>query len=235
MPLTPELLLLEVEDLLRTMPARAGFGVHVSDDHLSWLGRAEAVVTAWNSAQAIFFQSDIKRAHSPHQWEVDAAIPGIIRYLHRVRHDLRMKISGPLAVPISQGKVFDYFDEVRKVIELAKDDILFVDPYLDADFVPRYLPHVPPDVPIRLMGRERMATLRPAVDLYQQQTGVRVDLRSASGFHDRFIFVDRTICYSSGASFSDGGRKTPTTLMQVTDACQAVMAMYEEKWATARN
>ena len=56
--------------------------------------------------------------------------------LHEARHDLRMETVGPVSVPLAHGQVFDYFDEVRKVIEMAKQDLLFVDPYLDAEFVP---------------------------------------------------------------------------------------------------
>lgn len=34
---------------------------------------------------------------------------------------------GPLSVVVQQGQVFDYFDEVRKVIEPARSDLFFVD------------------------------------------------------------------------------------------------------------
>jgi hypothetical protein len=44
--------------------------------------------------------------------------------------------------PEGQGLVFDYFDGIRKQIELAKTELFFVDPYLDSDFVSRYLPQV---------------------------------------------------------------------------------------------
>ena len=46
----------------------------------------------------------------------------------------------PLSVVVQKGQVFDYYDEVRKVIEPARTDVFFVDPYLAADFVSRYLP-----------------------------------------------------------------------------------------------
>jgi hypothetical protein len=61
--------------------------------------------------------------------------------LHQARADLRMDV-GPLSVVIDKGQVFDYFDELRKVIEPARSDLFCVDPYLDAEFVSHYLPHV---------------------------------------------------------------------------------------------
>ena len=62
--------------------------------------------------------------------------------LHQARHDLRMKTVGPLSVQIPDGKPFDYFDEIRKITQMASSDLLFVDPYLDAEFVSRYLPQI---------------------------------------------------------------------------------------------
>lgn len=227
---TPEQLLMEVEDLLRTMPDRDGFGANGSDAHFAWLGRAEAVVAGWNPLQVVIFRTDSQRANSRDAREVERAMPVIITWLHRVRHDLRMKTTGPQAVAVGQGNVFDYFDEVRKIIEQAKVDIMFVDPYLDAEFVPRYLPHVAKDITIRLMARERMAVLLPAVDLFRQQSGMKIDVRSVSGFHDRLIFVDHDACYFSGASFSDGAKRTPTTLTNIEDARADMQAIYEEKW-----
>jgi hypothetical protein len=153
--------------------------------------------------------------------------------LHQAGHELRLITVGPLTVAVAQGGVFDYFDEVRKVIESAKIDLLFVDPYLDAEFVSRYLPHITQGVSVRLMGRERMTTLAPAVELLRQQTGLAIEVRSAIGFHDRYVFVDRQSCYQSGASFKDGAKKAPTTLTQIQDAFAGVSSTYENLWASA--
>jgi hypothetical protein len=94
---------------------------------------------------------------------------------------------------------------------VAKSELLFIDPYLDAEFVSRYLAHVSQGVTVRLLARERLPTLLPAVAMLRQQNGLTVAVRSASGFHDRYVFVDRTICYQCGASFKDGAKKAPTT------------------------
>jgi hypothetical protein len=145
-----------------------------------------------------------------------------------------MKTVGPVNAAIGHGQVFDYFDEVRRIIEPAKQDLLFVDPYLDAEFVARYLPHVTKGVPIRLLARERLATLLPAVDLYSRQFGAPVQVRSAPGFHDRYVIVDRAACYQSGASFKDGAKAAPTTLTQITDAFPVVRQTYEDLWNAAK-
>jgi hypothetical protein len=129
--------------------------------------------------------------------------------------------------------VFDYFDEIRRTVELAKQDLLFVDPYLDAEFVSRYLPHVAVGVTTRLLAREKLTTLMPAVDAFARQSGTSVQVRSAPNFHDRYLFVDSVSCYQSGASFKDGARSAPTTLTQITDAFAAVRKTYEDLWNLA--
>ena len=53
-----------------------------------------------------------------------------------------MKTVAPLSVVISGGKPFDYFDEIRKIMEMVRNELLFVDSYLDAEFVSRYLPQL---------------------------------------------------------------------------------------------
>lgn len=112
-------------------------------------------------------------------------------------------------------------------------DLLFVDPYLDADFVSRYLPHVAAGVAIRLLAREKLATLLPAVDAFVKQTGRKIEVRSAQGFHDRYLIVDGASCYQSGASFKDGAKSAPTTVTQIIDAFAAVAKTYEDLWKTA--
>jgi hypothetical protein len=158
----------------------------------------------------------------------------LLALLNQAQHDLRMETVGPTTVSIPHKSVFEYFDEIRKIIELAKQDLLFVDPYLDAEFVSRYLPHASAGITIRLLAREKLATLLPAIDAFARQNGMPIQVRSAPNFHDRYVFVDRVQCYQSGASFKDGAKSAATTLTQITDAFAAMFKTYEDLWSTAR-
>jgi hypothetical protein len=89
-------------------------------------------------------------------------------------------------------------------------------------------------VTIRLLAREKLPTLLPAVDVWVRQSGAKVEVRSINGFHDRYMFVDHGACYQSGASFKDGAKSAPTTLTQITDAFPAVLKIYEDLWNTAK-
>ena len=155
--------------------------------------------------------------------------------LFQAQHDLRMKTVGPRTVAIAEGMPFDYFDEIRKITEMARDDILFVDPYLDAEFVSRYLRPITSGVEVRLLTSKKLSSLLPAVKILVAQSGLRVEVRSvASGLHDRFVFVDKARCYQSGASFKDGAKLSQTTLTQITDAFGTMFQNYQRMWGKAK-
>lgn len=230
-PSTPEDLLAELEDVLRTMPPRATVR-HRTPENLRWLGRAVAVLGQWDPSL-----SAVARSHVADLYETMAVVgtQGYMRLmvlLHEAHSHLRFTTVGPVNTAIGQGLVFDYFEEIRPLIELAAADILFVDPYLDAEFVSRYLGLVRSGVSIRLLARERLQTLVPAAKLFAAQNGANIEVRSAPGFHDRYMIVDGSSCFQSGASFKDGGRRSPTTITQITDAFSSVRATYEDLWLT---
>jgi hypothetical protein len=228
--LTDEQLLAEVEDILRSMPPRETLR-HSTDENFAWLGRASALAESWNMPKTIFMRSAVDQFNGQGARDAQEGLRKILTLLHEARHDLRMKTIGPVNAAIGRGNVFDYFDEVRKIIAPATQDVFFVDPYLDAEFVARYLPHVRVGTAVRLLSRERLGALLPAADTFSRQNGITVSIRSAPGFHDRYVFVDRAACYQSGASFKDGAKAAPTTLTQITDAFPVVLRTYEDLWA----
>lgn len=69
------------------------------------------------------------------------------------------------------------------------------------------------------------------MDVFTKQSGLAIEVRSSGSLHDRFVFVDRSTCYLSGASFKDGARNAPATLTQVTDPFQQMWNTYEALWA----
>jgi hypothetical protein len=231
--MTREQLLLEVEDALRTMPPRETIR-QATDENLNWFGRTYAVIGSWKPELNKLMLGYEERIHGRDPRDAFVAITAVCALLQQARHDLRMQTLGPMNLAVSHGMVFDYFDEIRKIIDLSKQDLFFIDPYLDAEFISRYLPHATLGVTIRLLAREKLPTLLPAVDSFVQQHKTKVKVRSAPNFHDRYLIVDRTACYQSGASFKDGGKSAPTTLTQITDAFAAMLATYEDLWSRAR-
>lgn len=216
----------EIEDVIRTMPDP--YYAWGAPEHYDWLGRARAVLSLQEvglsiEARALIPQSLEGRA-------TDHARGQLVVLLQNAKHSLRMRAVGPMSLAVNKGMVFDYFDRLREIIESARNDLFFVDPYLDADFVSRYLPYVSQSVSVRLLARERVKTLAPAVEAFRAQHGGSFVVRSGSGFHDRFLFVDGQRGVQSGASFKDGGLKTPAVLLELSDARSHLLEIYNNIW-----
>lgn len=122
-----EELLGEVEDILRTMPPRETLR-HPTDDNFAWLGRVSAFIEAWDPPKQFPLGTAMHQFHGQVARDAQEGLRKILTLLHQARHDLRMKTIGPVNAAMGHGRVFDYFDEVRKIIEPAKQDLFFIHP-----------------------------------------------------------------------------------------------------------
>lgn len=132
--MTDEELLAEIEDLIRNIP-NPQFS---SDTDVIWAGQAKAVLNSWDSIRSALFRSNIDSAVNLSLGPRQTGLRKTAVALNEVRYELRMKTLGPVNVAVGTGMVFDYFDTLRKTIELAASDILFIDPYLEAEFASKY-------------------------------------------------------------------------------------------------
>jgi hypothetical protein len=205
-----ESILAALEDVLRTQPAE-GTIRHNTPEVRQWIGRAVAAISAWDAALGTQASTHARFLRGGTGREAFENGQMLIDVLYVAHSSARLHTIGSVNTAIGGGRVFDYFDEIRKIIETANKDLFFIDPYLDAEFVSRYLAHARAGTTIRLLGRERMATLLPAATAFAQQTQTSLEIRSALRFHDRYLIADGASCYQSGASFKDGARNAPTT------------------------
>ena len=96
---------------------------------------------------------------------------------------------------------------VGKVLEQAKADILFIDPYAGAKVLEEYALLAPDQIPIRLLCEEGKykAALKPAIEKWRRQFGAShpLEVRAASPrkLHDRHIMLDGSIVWTIGQSF----------------------------------
>ena len=249
-------LLYEVEELLQNCPPLAAFKEQDNEVALRWLGHTSTVLSQWDPIESIevashtsALQSSPNNAleNSPASTRTSVttvnqlfdrsgpALRGLRALLYQAQRDLRTRTGGALSTPIESGRTFDYFDEIRKIIKSAQKDLLFIDPYLDADFVSRYFPQITKRVTVRLLTSKKLPALLPAVEIFVTQHGLKTQVRSVGDvLHDRLIFVDKQLCFLSGTSFKDGTRRSATTLIQVTDAFEEIYQMYQQMWSNSR-
>ena len=77
---------------------------------------------------------------------------------------------------------------------------------------------------VRLLGSQYASALR--AQLFPQQSGLPIEVRSSKHLHVRFVFVDGQRGYLSGASFKDGGTKA-TIFSEIVDVLPSVKANCE--------
>ena len=224
-------LLGEVEELIRTQPPINSI-MWATAGTEEWIGRASALMEEVGPSVSMSFNAAVLGLGMHATGE--RCGKQVVQLLHKARTKLRLTTVGPVNSAIGAGAVFDYFDEVRKIIETASVDLFFVDAYMGAEFVSRYLPHVKSGVRIRLLTKKMVAQLVPALQTFRPQHGASLEARTCgSDIHDRWVFVDNSSCYQSGASFKDGAVKSPTTLTQLQDMFAVVHQQYESIWAAS--
>jgi len=225
--------LAEIEDLLRTAPSEMTLKLE-SPESFAWLGRATAAVSSWDGMQGVRFETSITRLMGGTSYSSNLAFKEIMIALHRARANLVSRTGGARSVALEAGRTFDYFDEIRKAIETARQDVFFIDRYLDADFVAKYLPQINTSAVVRLLTwPESIPKLLPSAQTFAEQSGLKVEIRTTKEIHDRFVIIDRENCYFSGGSFKDGARKSPSIVAEVVDALGPVRDTYEKLWTGA--
>ncbi len=229
-----EQLLAEIEDLIRSTPKFEASQYKRLDD-MSWPGRVSAAIRAWNLAEKITADSCISELCMSRSNDAFSGFSRLRMLLYEARDDLKRRVGVPMSVVVEKGMRFDYFDRIRKILEEAHAEILIVDPYLDSNFVSRYLTQIKNSVVVRLLTSSTKETsLMPAIELLTQQTGLQIDVRFNNDLHDRYIFIDRRECYQSGASFKDGAVNAMTTVTQIREVFTQVFQAYEYLWEDSK-
>lgn len=229
--ISPQQLAAEFDNIIRSMPDRKTFRHDLPENH-EWLGQAAALVMMADTVRGLFFRQQIDRLHS-FGGDPAAAVQSIIITLQQCRSEWRLKSGGPLTIAFESGKQFDYFDEIRKILEGATSDVFVVDPYAGAEFIGRYLPHVKKGVAVRMLVENQITQVKSATEMFTAQYGTAIEVRKSKNMHDRFIFIDRRECYTSGATFKDGAVKSATLITQITDAFSPMLKIYEDTWVAA--
>jgi hypothetical protein len=228
-------LLAALDELVRAMPTDDPPWPPMPEFH-AWVGDARALIGNWDSLQDLAFASlcdhlfvQTRDAHGSRLEALNSRAK-IMNLIQTARSELRFITGGRVSAAFNAGQQFEFYDELRKVIETAQSDVFFVDRYMGADFVTLYLPHPRPNVAVRLLTRDKLAPLLASVHAYSAQHGTKIEVRTSQGFHGRFMGIDRSRCFLVDASFKDAAHTAPAALLELTDIANAAMAQYEALW-----
>ena len=222
-------LLVELQALANDAP---DFGLYspASRPHLEWLGKTHALITQWNSIEAISF------AHSADMLSVDAtrdmSVAAVLGTLHRAIAAVRLQVPAHPNQVFGPGAVYDFYTALRDLLASATGAVLVVDPYLDEHIFDTYLTSISRTVTVRLLARMNSTALQPALAKFVAQSSMAVEIRRSSALHDRVVFIDGRTCWVLGQSIGVAAKSKPTYLAPLSiDAVPLKLAFYETIWA----
>jgi hypothetical protein len=244
-------LLFALDELVRTKPEDRLIVLNPSPENHDWVGRARALIGSWDESREMMFQRHTDSLFGPlkHDDTACGALAAIMNTIQEARNELRLitgvRVSGAFdAVGLtrlcgdrhsrvrSTGQPFDFYDELRKVLETAQRDVLFVDRWMGADFVASYLPHVRSGVSVRLLTRDLLEKLTASVAVFVVQTPLQIAIRTSKNFHGRFLCIDGARAFLVDASFKDAAKSAPAALIELTDTAAPSINQYEAVWAS---
>ncbi len=105
------------------------------------------------------------------------------------------------------GQVYDAFEQMKKFIRMAKNELIIIDPYF-ADCVLPLVAQKRQGVSVLVVKNSRNKLLH-AVDVarFNAQYGNTLTVKTSDKFHDRFLIIDRSTLIHVGASLNHLGKK----------------------------
>jgi hypothetical protein len=108
------------------------------------------------------------------------------------------------------GTSYDAYVAIREILEKAASSAMIVDAYMGSTIFETLSAINPTKLTVQLLTTEKnlKADFRvEATNFQQQYTGVRIEVRTSTDFHDRFIVIDDAEYYHVGASIKDAGKR----------------------------
>lgn len=150
--------------------------------------------------------------------------------------DLTLKVDPVKSQVFGPGAVYDFYREFRKMLSTAKQEIFFVDPYINDEIFDVYIGPLEQHLRCRmLINSDKSSKNIPAIaGKVRAQRGAKFDIHSGTvaQIHDRIVFVDDAACWVVGQSVKDAAVNKPTYLAPLSaDVVPEKRKYYEAVWA----
>jgi hypothetical protein len=194
-------------------------------------GSTNSNLQAFGRAQTdVFHPSD---SEAVRQKQFLDQLSAMIAVLQSAVKQLRWRLKDPGQVFLPAGSQHDAYIELRKIVQLAMDDILIVDPYVDGTLW-QLLTNLASNVKIRILTDQMKGDFRLEAKKFAAQHGNLIKVRQIKNYHDRFIIEDTTRCWHIGASIKDAGNKAfAFSEMERQEVVNFIRSDVEKQWVTA--
>lgn len=226
-------LLEKLRVLLATAPPLEGRGAY-GQEQFAWLGRASALISAWNRSEGISFGVATTSLAGNLNREMNVGI--IFTTIYKAVAVIEDALPQPVGQAFGPGAAYDLFRALRALVVAADKSLFVVDPFMDAETFDGYLSALPSGRSVRLLFSRYSEDVRIAAAKFSAQHGGIVEVRKSEDIHDRVVFVDGAQCWVLGASIKDAALKKPTYLAPLArDIATEKAKIYEGVWNAARS
>lgn len=237
MAVTPEGMYQQLGALVAAMPVLTG---RIGAEEHRWLGRAAVLlrhylspveVTSFNLASESLFgmlqeQNALKISAMVH------------RALAHAEQAAPADMQGQF---IAAGAAFTALQVISKILSPATDDLLIIDPYLDATVMFEFVPLAPERVNCRLLGSNREVrtdSLRTGLTRWRTQFGetrpIEARVVPQRQLHDRIVIIDRRTAFNLSQSLNAFAATAHASAVRFPeDIARQKIDAYSDMWDTA--
>ena len=230
----PHFLLAELKYVMDSMPVFPGHET-LSPDELDWLGRVHSLVSRWNKREgmAVGNACDFFGIPGTQAWNLNKIKAAISRAIADLELQIRLTPPSNQGV-FGPGAVYEFFKALSSLIATATRSIFIIDPYLDGQVFDAYLSPCQTTIGARLLVMQYVSSVKAGAATFSQQHQMTVEIRRASNFHDRVIFIDEQSCWVLGQSIKDAAKTKVTYLAPLSsDLVASKLKHYEAIWLNA--
>lgn len=240
----PELLYLQLRELVAQMPDFSKAGGSMTAEKLGWLGKAAHLVVVANNGAGmdpISFRTASDNLSGGVLHDTNAHQVAVI--VHRALATAESK--APAAVRggfIPAGGTFDVFQITSQLFAQARSDILLVDPYMDSVIFTDFVPLIPEKVQVYLLCDSfytKPEAVAPAAERWARQYGatrpLAIRMSDPRRLHDRLAMIDGRGVWSLTQSFKDFAKRAPGSIQKLDqDIAEWKLATYAQEWGQAK-
>jgi len=118
----------------------------------------------------------------------------------------------------SPGDSYDFYDDVKKIINNVKSNIFLIDSYATEDIINFYLNKFQKGIKIKILTNDKpQGNFVSIATKFKIKHGKNFSVKTNKNCHDRVFFVDKK-CYVTGQSLDKAASKQPTYICEIENS-----------------
>ena len=227
-----QILLLKLTNELENIPAFGdGAGFDVGTPIRNWVSVTGALLSRISIEKKIDFKTAKMTLASYPLPTIKQIIGQVADAIEDIKLELELEGRADIGNAYPSGDVYNFFSDLKEIINSAEKQILVIDPYFDGKSFDAYLSSVARKVEVKILASRYTDDIKTYVDKYIAQYGGTVELRHSLELHDRIVFIDRSQAWIMGGSIKDAANKKPTYLIPLASQIMgAKYNIYSQIW-----